>query len=148
MNCTLVEITDASGLVIEPRWLSKAESVHRELRPHLSEDYQAQMQRIFAGGGRMLVAVANDEVLALAVYRQHENSFDGWHCYVDDLVTAEHQRSMGIGEMLLRWIENSARDSGCTRLKLDSGTQRGRAHQFYFREGLQIASFHFYKDLD
>lgn len=144
----IFEITDTDGNIVEQDWLERAEHVHRQLRPHLSREYKVQMSRVFAGGGRMVIAVDRDEVMGIAVYRQHENTFDGLHCYVDDLVTDEALRSRKVGQSLLAWLESAAREAGCKRLKLDSGTQRGRAHQFYFREGMQIASFHFYKDLD
>ena len=33
------------------------------------------------------------------------------------------------------------------RLLLESGVQRGRAHKFYFNQGLTISSYRFQKDL-
>ena len=67
--------------------------------------------------------------------------------YVDDLVTAEDQRSKGFGEMLMAWMENHAREQGCETFSLDSGTQRTGAHKFYFRRAWPITSFHFAKKL-
>ena len=40
-----------------------------------------------------------------------------------------------------------AKALGCSALTLDSGVQRQRAHHFYFREGMHIASFSFKKAL-
>ena len=47
----------------------------------------------------------------------------------------------------MQWLEERARQLGCTALVLDSGTQRTRAHRFYFREGLAVVCLNFSKDL-
>lgn len=139
----IVDVNDASGSVREPEWLVKSEAVHRQLRPHLPSDYEGKMLRVFAGGGRLCAAVRDGVVVGVAVYRIHENTFDGEHMYVDDLVTDEARRSEGVGEALLGHLQKLARDAGCQAFTLDSGTQRQRAHRFYFRHGLTIVGFHF-----
>src|SRR3954464_7438404 len=96
----IVDINDAAGAIVEPDWLARAEAVHRQLRPQLPIDYTPKMQRVFAGGARLCVAVRDDAVVGVAVYRTHENTFDGVQMYVDDLVAAETQRSQGIGRAL------------------------------------------------
>ena len=67
--------------------------------------------------------------------------------YVDDLVTDEANRSSGAGMALLGHLQELAVARECEKLVLDSGTQRTRAHAFYFREGFAISSFHFVKPL-
>jgi GNAT superfamily N-acetyltransferase len=143
----IVDIADAQGRIVEREWLARAESVHRELRPHLPEDYFAKMQRVFADGARMSIAVREEAVVGVAVHRIHENTFDGVQMYCDDLVTSAHVRSNGVGAALMRHMEALARPSGCAKFNLDSGTQRQQAHKFYFREGMVVTSFHFAKPL-
>lgn len=143
----LIEITDEKGRVIAPEWLRRSETVHRQLRPQLPAAYAEKMQRVFDGGGRMLVAADGVNVLGLAVYRIQENTHANLHLYVDDLITDETQRSKGIGHALLLWLEQAARAQGCHALTLDSGTQRFRAHAFYFRERMAATAFHFHKGL-
>ncbi|MCE9619571.1 MAG: GNAT family N-acetyltransferase [Planctomycetes bacterium] len=143
----IIDINDASGKVITPEWFAKAESVHRQLRTHLPPDYAAKMQRVFADGGRMCVAVRGDRVEGVAVYRIYENTFDGLHMYVDDLVTDDTRRSTGVGKALMDHLQDIARKAGCEKYTLDSGTQRTQAHKFYFREGMTVLGFHFAKPL-
>jgi GNAT superfamily N-acetyltransferase len=140
-------ITDAAGAVIAADWLAKAETVHRQLRTHLPPDYAATMRRVFAGGGRMCVAARDGAVVGVAVHRIHENTFDGLHMYVDDLVTDDARRSTGVGKALLDHLQDLARRAGCGKFTLDSGTQRTQAHKFYFREGMTVLGFHFAKPL-
>ena len=143
----IVDITAADGSVIEPEWLARSESVHRQLRPQLPQDYAAKMRRVFADGARMCVAVRGDRVVGIAVHRIHENTVDGVQMYVDDLVTDESRRSRGVGKALLDHLAALARAAGCTQLTLDSGTQRREAHRFYFRERMAVTAFHFTRPL-
>jgi len=139
----LLAITDESGLVVEADWLGRAEAVHRQLRPQLPAAYADKMRRVFADGGRMLVATEAESVVGVAVYRIYQNTSSGIKCYVDDLVTDEQRRSRGVGHALIEWLSDTALRAGCGGLSLDSGTQRTQAHKFYFREGFVIPSFHF-----
>jgi GNAT superfamily N-acetyltransferase len=143
----IIDVTDARGTIVRRVWLERAEPIHRQLRTALPADYLAKMQRVFAGGGRMIVAAEEDAVWGLAVWRVHENTAIGVHLYVDDLVTDEARRSLGVGHALLQWLEQRARNLTCVALVLDSGTQRTRAHRFYFREGMAIVCFNFNKDI-
>jgi len=144
----IVPITDASGRLIEPAWLKRAESVHRQLRTALPADYEGKMKRVFAGGARMCVATEGEAVRGVAVYRINENTFEGLHLYVDDLVTDEKLRSKGVGHALMEHLQSVARAARCEATTLDSGTQRTQAHKFYFREGMVVSSFHFRKPLE
>jgi len=142
----IVQITGTKGKVLEREWLAGAEDVHRQLRPQLHADYFAKMQRVFHDGGGVCVAVSKKKVVGVAVYREFENTHAGRRFYVDDLVTDQGERSSGIGRALMAYLQQVARERGCTGLDLESGTHRSRAHRFYFREGFFITSFSFRKD--
>jgi len=145
-----VRIERVFGPGAEPallQWLAQAEPVHRQLRPGLDADYLSQMQRVFSGGAEMAVAVAGGRVIGVAVFRLFENTHAGRRFYVDDLVIDEAHRSAGTGAALLCWLESEASRRGCGGLDLESGTQRTRAHRFYFREGFFVTGFSFRKSL-
>jgi len=143
----ILDLTDRTGRIQSPEWLPRAEPVHRQLRPHLPSDYAGKMARVFEGGGRLTVAVQDEEVVGVAVWRVAENTSVGRYLYVDDLVTDDRHRSHGVGKSLLSHCEAIARELDCIKLELDSGVQRGQAHRFYFREGFTIGSFKFGKAL-
>lgn len=145
MSDFIVDLTSAEGELLEPEWLSKSEAVHRQLRPQMDENYVGQMLRIFAAGGRMSVLHVDGRVVGVAVFRIYENTFEGRQLYVDDLVTDTHERSTGIGKALLDHLQAIAKSSGCIGFNLDSGVQRAQAHKFYFREGMVVSAFHFWK---
>ena len=85
--------------------------------------------------------------MAVAGYRICSNLFMGKHLYVDDLVTAGEERSSGYGKRMIDWLRGKAKTTDCKFLHLDSGTQRGRAHKFYFQEGFTITSYHLSEEL-
>ena len=124
-------------------------SVIAELRGHLDEGSFVSMVRGMESEGYRLVFIEEGEtVVAAAGYRIITNLFMGKNLYVDDLVTRNESRSQGHGKAMIDGLRNIAVEEGCTYLHLDSGTQRHRAHRFYLRQGMDIASFHFSERLD
>lgn len=120
-----------------------------ELRQHLKKDqFLATVREMEKGGYQLLYIEDDSAVVAVAGFRIARNLHMGKHLYIDDLVTAESQRSKGYGETLVQWLRELAIKEGCTYLHLDSGTHRGRAHKFYFEQGFTIASYHFSEELN
>jgi GNAT superfamily N-acetyltransferase len=118
--------------------------VMAELRPHLArEDFVPTVRAMQKDGLRLACIREEGRVLAVAGYRVSTNLFCGRHFYVDDLVTSEAARSIGHGKALLAWLRARAVAEDCEVFHLDSGVQRKRAHQFYLREGLELAGYHF-----
>ena len=143
----MIAVTDEQGEIVNADLLAAAESVHRELRPHLPQGYVARMKEVFAGGAEMAVAVIDGQVAGLTVFRVLEKTHSGRDLYCDDLVTSEKRRSGGVGHALIEYMEGICRERGCDTFSLDSGTQRQQAHKFYFREGMTVTSFHFDKKI-
>jgi GNAT superfamily N-acetyltransferase len=142
---TVEPVTDGRGTVVNADLLAAAESVHRQLRPHLPKDYSGRLKEVFAGGAEMAVAVDGGKVVGLTVFRILEKTHSGRDLYCDDLVTDEGRRSAGVGRALVQYMERVCRERACDTFSLDSGTWRQQAHKFYFREGMTITSFHFDK---
>jgi len=118
--------------------------VMAELRPHIARaDFLPAVQAMRKDGLRLACIRENGRVVAVAGYRIANNLFCGKHLYVDDLVTAESERSKGHGKALLAWLRALAVENDCEVFHLDSGVQRKRAHQFYLREGMDLSSYHF-----
>jgi GNAT superfamily N-acetyltransferase len=118
--------------------------VMAELRPHLSREAFLPTVRAMEKDGLRLACIREGgRVVAVAGYRISTSLFCGRHLYVDDLVTAETERSKGHGKTLLSWLRRLAVENDCEVFHLDSGVQRKRAHEFYLREGLELSSYHF-----
>lgn len=123
-------------------------NVMLELRPHLMrENFLATVRAMELEGYKLAFIEVQGVVVAVAGYRIATNLFMGKHLYVDDLVAAETVRSQGYGEALVSWLRAQALEAGCHYFHLDSGTHRGQAHKFYFKQGFTIASYHFSEQL-
>jgi len=120
-----------------------------ELRPHVKrEEFLPLVRHMESDGYRLAFSEASGRVVAVAGYRIVTNLHMGRHLYIEDLVTTSEVRSEGLGGQMVRWLRDQAVAAGCAYLDLDSGTQRGGAHRFYFRHGFTIASYHFSEKLD
>jgi GNAT superfamily N-acetyltransferase len=122
--------------------------VMKQLRTHLDGgEFLALIRQQQSEGFRLAFLEEAGVVRAVAGFRVMHMLYSGKTMYVDDLVTDETKRSSGYGEAILRWLIELARSESCDRFSLDSGTQRARAHRFYFKQGMSISSFHFQLEL-
>ena len=122
--------------------------VMSELRPKIiKSEFLNTVREMESQGFKLVFIEENTKVVAAAGYRISTNLFLGKNLYVDDLITSASVRSKGYGEVLITWLRNLAIENKCNTLHLDSGTQRGQAHKFYFRNGLTIVNYHFSADL-
>lgn len=122
--------------------------VMHELRTHLVRgEFLERVRRQERQGYRIAYVEEGGDVCAVAGFRLLECLASGRTLYVDDLVTADSRRSRGHGAALVEWLAAHAREHDCDWLQLDSGVHRRDAHRFYFRQRLDIRSFHFERDL-
>ncbi len=120
--------------------------VIQELRPQLNlGEFRRRVARQSLQGYQLLALRVDDRVAAVAGFRIYDTLAWGHVLYIDDLVTTRQQRSQGYGPRLLDWLQDHARDQGCTQLHLDSGHQRVDAHRFYRREGWCDSGLHFWR---
>jgi GNAT superfamily N-acetyltransferase len=123
--------------------------VMSQLRPDISEpEFVPRVQRQQQAGYRLAYLEADSRIRAVAGYRILESLAWGRFCYVDDLVTDEHDRSQGYGHALFDWLLDRAREAGCRQFHLDSGVQRFAAHRFYLTNRMDITCHHFAMSLE
>lgn len=135
-------------LAITDNEIEQCFNVMSELRNHLNKNtFLATVRDMEKEGYKLVYLEDNGDVVATAGYRIYTNLFMGKHLYVDDLVTSENVRSKGYGEKMINWLRDEAKKEKCNVLHLDSGTHRGEAHKFYFKQGFTIASYHFSEKL-
>ncbi len=121
----------------------------KELRPHLNA---TQFHEIYTAAheanGYVLVGLFQDQrCVAVMGYRVIHNFVHGKHLYVDDLVTTESVRSIGLGTKLLKFAEAEAERLGCKGLRLCTGIENERGKRFYEREGWTLRAVAFKKQL-
>lgn len=115
-----------------------------ELRPQLSFDvYIALVTRMQKNHGYQLAYVNDNGVKSVAGIRIAEWLYSGKYLEIDDLITAEGERSKGYGAALFDWVVDYARAQQCVQLRLVSGVQRVDAHRFYQTKGMTFEAKYF-----
>ena len=128
--------------------IQKCFDVMSELRTQLKrDDFLSTVRHMESEGFRLAYIEDGEAIVAVAGYRIYTNLFLGMNLYVDDLVTSATARSKGYGEQMIKWLRAKANEEDCRSYHLDSGTQRGQAHKFYFNQGFTITSYHFSEQL-
>ncbi|MFT2020530.1 GNAT family N-acetyltransferase [Streptomyces sp. 796.1] len=139
-----VELTTTDIAPTDAAMATDVAPLIRTLRPGLTEDaFTTFATRAHAQG--LVFTAGYDPVgtcLAVATHRVLATS-RGLLLYVDDLVTAEHARSGGVGARMFAVLEARARAAGCTRIELDSGVTNHHAHRFYHAHRMAITALHF-----
>lgn len=125
--------------------LSESYPLIAQLRPHLTLDsfltHVARMQR---DSGYQLVCLSVDgSIKAAAGIRSAEWLHTGKYLEIEDLITNADDRSQGYGSHLFDWICQYAKKIGCNQVRLVSGVQRERAHQFYLNKGMTFEAKYF-----
>lgn len=142
------EETVVARLMSSDAEIASCYAVMSQLRPQIpAEQFVARVRSQMQDGYQLLAAATEDRVAAVAGFRISQNLAWGRFLYVDDLVTDSAKRSMGYGELLMRWLIERAQAERLDELHLDSGVQRFDAHRFYLTQRMKISSHHFVIDL-
>ncbi len=67
--------------------------------------------------------------------------------YIPELIVLQKYQSQGIGEKLINSCMALAKERKCHRIRLESGNQRKKAHQFYMHLGFEQYGISFTKNV-
>jgi len=118
--------------------------------PSTPEQATERLARIAADPSTLaLVAEVDGEVAGLAaLHVQNLVERDEPGCEVAALVVGERFRRRGIGELLMRAIEDEARARGGRHLVLNTAHRRADAHAFYEALGYEHTGRRYAKELN
>jgi GNAT superfamily N-acetyltransferase len=115
----------------------------KALRPHLSEAEFLQRWRQQNAQGYQIVYIESDiGVAAAAGFRMLNTMAWGKIMYLDDLVALASEHGRGWGTQLLQWLQQTARQDGCSGIHLDTGYHRFAAYNANLRDGFQLNCHH------
>lgn len=131
-------------LATTPEEVTACFAVISELRPHLSLDrFKDLVARMKINHGYQLAYLDDQGIKSVAGIRIAEWLYSGKYLEIDDLITAEGERSKGYGASLFDWLVNYAREQECAQVRLVSGVQRIDAHRFYQNKGMTFEAKYF-----
>ncbi len=96
----------------------------------------------------ILVAIHDDRIVGMIsiMFLSRLNRITK-EMYIPELIVTHDLRSCGIGTRLVNECISLARQYGCHRIRLETGNQRQRSHQFYKRLGFKQTSLSFVFDM-
>lgn len=68
--------------------------------------------------------------------------------YIPEVVVLEKYQNQGIGKKLINSCIALAKEKKCHRIRLESGNQQIKSHQFYTHLGFEQSALSFTKNLD
>lgn len=104
----------------------------------LSRSYVDAFEAIAADpNDELVVASLGDEVVGCLqlTFTPGLSHGGSWRATVEGVRVSSAHRSRGIGEVLLRWVVERARERGCAMVQLSTDKRRRDAHRFYERLG-------------
>ena len=102
-----------------------------------------RVQELAASTGLTLAYLDDGGIKAVAGYRISDWLAGGRYLEIEDLVTADGERSRGYGGILFDWVADLAGRSGCLQVRLLSHVRRVDAHRFYLRKGMTQEALYF-----
>ncbi len=122
----------------------------QQLRPHLknSEICEKSFNKAKKSNIKFLAIYDKNLVMGIISYRIMFNLYLQEHLVIDDLVIDKKARGIGIGTKLINFVIGLAEEEKIKVIKLDSGIQRDKAHNFYEQLGWEKKCFTFEKIID
>lgn len=119
-------------------------AVMTQLRPNIPrEAFVRRVEELAAATGLTLAYLDDGGIKAVAGYRISDWLAGGRYLEIEDLVTADGERSRGHGGILFDWVVDLAKRSGCLQVRLLSHVRRVDAHRFYERKGMTREAYYF-----
>ena len=67
--------------------------------------------------------------------------------YIPELIVSKKFRNLGIGKKIMQFCVEFAKREDCYRIRLESGNQRKKSHEFYINIGFEQNSLSFSKNI-
>lgn len=131
-----------------PQEIDACFPVMSQLRPKIArEDFAGRVAELSAATGLALAYLDDGGIKAVAGYRVSDWLAGGRYLEIEDLVTADGERSKGYGGQLFDWLVELAAREGCRQVRLVSNMRRVDAHRFYLRKGMAQEAYYFSKNV-
>ena len=127
---------------------ASAVTLMQVLEPELSAQVIAERSAGMRSEGWVCIGVfSGSEMLGLAGYSLRTHLFSGRVMFVENVVLVPTARGTGIGEQLMKWLEEKALALSCRMLTLDAYARNLGARTFYQRLAYDPRGVHFVKEL-
>lgn len=142
MQLKIVELTTKEEMLAQIE-------VIRHLYPKFTlEKYESYLTEMIPHNYKQLAVFEDEVCIGITGFWTGYKLWSGKYIEIDNFIVHPDHRSKGIGKMMTDYIDNKARENGCTMIVLDAFTGNFTAHRFYYNQGYAPKGFHFLKILN
>ena len=139
-NITIRELKPTEMLGIYP--------LVKQLNPELTRaQFNASLKEMLGNNYRCIGAYAGKKLAGVMGLWSGSRFWCGRYIEADNVVVDKSARSMGVGNLMMQWLDKEAKRLKCNIIKADSYTKNHDSHRFYFRQRYVILGFSFVKKL-
>lgn len=118
----------------------------RVLNDKISEEVmEERLIEMFDKGFICLGVFDGDKLIGMSGLWILTKYYVGRHIEPDDVVILTEYRGQGIGEKMMEWIYNFAKEQGCVASELNCYVTNSAGQKFWANEGYKIVGFHYQK---
>lgn len=120
----------------------------QQMYPHYtSEKYEALLNEMLPLQYKQVLVIDNEVCIGLAGFWIATKLWSGKYLELDNVIVHTAHRSKGVGEQIVKYLNEKAMATNCNVVVLDAYTSNYRAQKFFFNQGFVPQGFHFVKHL-
>ena len=112
------------------------------------EKYQSYLTEMIPHNYKQIAVFENEVCVAVSGFWSGTKLWSGKYIEIDNFIVHPDHRSKGLGKMMTDYVDELAKETGCTMIVLDAFTGNFTAHRFYYNQGYVPKGFHFLKILN
>ena len=91
------------------------------------------------------LSTGNDKLIGICGLWTLTKFYIGKHLEPDNVVILPEYRNKGIGELMMAWIDNYAKEQNCNSIELNAYIENTKGNEFWKKTGYHIRGHHFQK---
>ena len=112
------------------------------------EKYESYLTEMIPHNYKQIAVFENEVCVAVSGFWSGTKLWSGKYIEIDNFIVHPDYRSKGLGKMMTDYVDELAKETGCTMIVLDAFTGNFTAHRFYYNQGYVPKGFHFLKILN
>ena len=119
------------------------------LYPNITiEKYESHLREMIPHNYAQLAVFDEEICVGLTGFWTGTKLWSGKYIEIDNFIVHPDHRQKGVGKVMTNYLNQKAKELGCTMIVLDAFTGNFKAHRFYYNQGYSPKGFHFVKMID
>lgn len=121
----------------------------QEMYPKMTmETYSHHLDKMLELNYKQVIVKVENKVIGLSGFWVGTKLWCGDYLELDNVIVTKTFRGSGAGKLLANYLEEKAKQLGCSILALDAFVGNFKAHRFYYDQGYAARGYHFVKILN